>query len=86
MLALGETVMGSPMTPLSNFFTASTCPACSSAVMFLWMMPMPPSWAMAMASRRSVTVSMAAETSGMLRAMSRVRRVSRRASRGKMLE
>ena len=32
--------------------------------MFLWTMPMPPSWASAMASRASVTVSMAAESSG----------------------
>ena len=34
--------------------------------MFLWMMPMPPSCAMAIARRASVTVSMAADTSGML--------------------
>jgi len=43
--------------------------------MFLWMMPMPPSWAMAMARRASVTVSMAADTSGMRRSISRVSRV-----------
>jgi hypothetical protein len=34
--------------------------------MFLWTMPMPPSWAMAMARRASVTVSMAADMSGIL--------------------
>jgi hypothetical protein len=42
--------------------------------MLLWMMPIPPSWAMAMARRDSVTVSMAADTSGMFRLISRVRR------------
>ena len=35
--------------------------------MFLWMMPMPPSWAMAMARRASVTVSIAAERIGRFR-------------------
>src|ERR1700761_9431223 len=38
-------------------------------------MPRPPAWAMAMASRLSVTVSMAADTSGMFRLSSRVKRV-----------
>ena len=37
--------------------------------MFLWMTPKPPSCAMAMARRPSVTVSIAAETSGMLSVM-----------------
>ncbi len=36
---------------------------------------MPPAWARAMASRLSVTVSIAAETMGILRLISRVRRV-----------
>ena len=56
--------MGLRMMPLSYFLTASTSRAWRSVLMFLWMMPMPPSRAMAMASRASVTVSMAAETSG----------------------
>jgi hypothetical protein len=43
--------------------------------MFLWMTPMPPAWAMAIAIGASVTVSMAAATSGMFSAMSRVNRV-----------
>ena len=43
--------------------------------MFLWMMPMPPSCAMVIASRASVTVSIAADTNGMLSRMPRVRRV-----------
>ena len=38
------------------------------------MTPMPPAWAMAMASRASVTVSMAEETIGRLRRIARVRR------------
>ena len=50
--------------------------------MFLWMMPSPPSCAMAIASRASVTVSIAAEISGMLRVIERVRRVARETSRG----
>ena len=37
---------------------------------------MPPAWAMAMASRLSVTVSMAADTRGMFRLISRVNRVA----------
>ena len=48
------------MTPFSERFTMSTCSACWLMDIFLWMMPMPPSRAMAMAMRYSVTVSMAA--------------------------
>ena len=54
-----------------------TSRACCSMVMFLWMTPMPPSRAMAMAVRASVTVSIAAETIGMFSRMLRVRRVRR---------
>src|SRR5580765_2857387 len=50
------------------------------------MMPTPPSCAMAIARRASVTVSMAAETSGMLSSSSRVRRLFSDASRGRMRE
>jgi len=46
------------------------------------MMPIPPSCASAIASAASVTVSMAAETMGMLRPMVRVRRVEVSTSRG----
>ena len=56
---------GLEMTPFSLRFTRSTMSACSAMVMFLWMMPMPPSRAMAMAMRDSVTVSMAEEIRGM---------------------
>ena len=61
--------------PLSDRFTRSTSDACSSIDRFLWMTPMPPCCAMAMASRDSVTVSMAALTSGTFSRMLRVSRV-----------
>ena len=86
MLARGDTVMGSAMTPLSNFLTLRTCSACASAAMFLWMMPMPPACAMPIASRASVTVSMAEETKGMFRSISRVSREESPVSRGSTSE
>ncbi len=64
MVMSGDTEMGSRMTPASCFFTLATSAACSSMLMFLWMMPMPPSCAMVMARRASVTVSMAEESMG----------------------
>jgi exodeoxyribonuclease VII large subunit len=70
------------MTPLSYFLTRRTSRACSSGVMFLWMMPMPPSCASAMARRASVTVSIAAETSGRFSRMLARQRVERSTSRG----
>ena len=82
----GPTVIGLRTMPLSNFLTIETCWACCSIVMFLWMMPMPPSCAMAMASRDSVTVSMAADRIGMFSVMSAVRRVLRSTSRGSTSE
>ena len=66
MVVSGPTVIGSRMTPASNFLTLATSAACCSRLRFLWMMPMPPSWAMAMARRASVTVSMAADRIGSL--------------------
>ncbi len=50
------------------------------------MIPIPPSWAMAMARFDSVTVSMAADTSGMFRVMLRVSRVASEVSRGSTWE
>ena len=55
-----RTVIGSTIIPDSDFLTFCTSMACSSMDMFLWIMPMPPSRAMVMAVRCSVTVSMAA--------------------------
>ncbi len=86
IVASGSIVIGSLMMPLSYFLTIWTCRACSAGDMFLWMMPMPPSCAMAMARRASVTVSIAAETIGILRARPLVSRVSRETSRGRISE
>ena len=54
--------------------------------MFLWMMPIPPACAMPIASRASVTVSMAEDTKGMLSAISRVSGEESSASRGSTSE
>ncbi len=86
MLMVGGTVIGSLITPLSNFLTRPTSRACASMVMLLWMIPMPPSCAMVIARRASVTVSMAAEIRGTFRRMRRVTRVERSASRGRISE
>ena len=53
--------------PDSYFFTFSTSFACLSIEKFLWITPMPPNCAIAMASLCSVTVSIAEEISGILR-------------------
>src|SRR5262245_321724 len=71
----GESVIGLTIMPLSDRFTRSTSDACSSIDRFLWMTPSPPCCAMAMARRDSVTVSIAALTSGTDRRIRRVRRV-----------
>ena len=71
----GATVIGLTIMPLSERLTRSTSSACSSIDRFLWMMPMPPCCAMAMAISDSVTVSMAALSSGTLSLMFLVRRV-----------
>jgi hypothetical protein len=77
-----RSVMGFMIIPLSERFTRSTSAAWRSMGMFLWMIPMPPSRAMAMAIRDSVTVSMAAEIRGMLSWIRSVRRVTTEVSRG----
>src|SRR5690349_6558995 len=61
--------------PLSERLTRSTSEACSSTERFLWMTPKPPCCAIAMASRDSVTVSIAALASGTASRMFRVSRV-----------
>ena len=66
--------------------TLATWAACSCAVKFLCTMPMPPSCAMAIAKRASVTVSMAAETKGKFKRMLRVNWVARDASLGRTWE
>src|SRR3954454_14847839 len=82
----GPSVIGFMIIPLSLRFTRSTSAACRSMVMFLCRTPMPPARAMAMAISASVTVSMAADTSGILRGMVRVRRVTVETSRGWTVE
>ena len=69
--------------PLSARLTFSTSRACSPSGRFLCTMPMPPSRAMAMAARASVTESIAALSSGMLRSSFRVRRVRTSTSAGR---
>ena len=62
----GERWNGSTITPCSDLLTLSTSIACASIDIFLWIMPIPPSRAIAMASADSVTVSIAALIIGML--------------------
>ncbi len=75
---------GLVMTPFSERLTRSTCSACWSMDMFLWMTPMPPSRAMAMAMRYSVTVSIAALMTGMFRRIFFVSIVVRSTSAGRI--
>ena len=79
-------VIGSLTTPLSNFLTNRTSRACFSTVMLLWITPMPPSCAIAIAKRASVTVSIAEETSGILRAIDAVSLDSRLTVLGRTVE
>ena len=64
MVASGVQVTGLVIIPASDRLTMSTCWACSSTDMLRCRTPTPPWRAMAIAMRDSVTVSMAAETSG----------------------
>ncbi len=71
----GSMVTGLRIMPLMERLTMSTSLHCSAMDMFLWMKPIPPSSARALAMTASVTVSMAADSSGMLSLMVLVRRV-----------
>ena len=62
--AVGGSVTGSVIIPLWLRLTFCTSAAWSSIVRLRWITPMPPWRAMAMAIRASVTLSIAAETSG----------------------
>ena len=55
---------GLAMRPFRWFLTRATCAACSSSSRFLWMHPMPPASAIAIAIGASVTVSIAADMNG----------------------
>jgi hypothetical protein len=83
---VGATVTGSTIIPDSERLTLSTSAAWASMVMFLWMIPIPPSWAMAMARGASVTVSMAAEMMGVRSVMLLVSRVEMSTSEGRTSE
>ena len=78
----GASVIGLTIMPLSDRLTRSTSAAWSSMGRFLWITPMPPSWAIAMARRDSVTVSMAALMIGTFRVTFRVSRVETSTSAG----
>ena len=69
MRCSGDIVIGSTIMPDSERLTLSTSAACAAIGRFLWTMPMPPFCAMQIAVSCSVTVSIAAETSGMLSAI-----------------
>jgi hypothetical protein len=81
-VASGASVIGFRIIPLSERFTRSTSAACRSTDMFLWITPIPPERAIAIAISDSVTVSIAAATNGMLRTIPRVNRERMSTSRG----
>ena len=85
-VAVAESVIGSMIMPLSERLTLRTWSAWASMLMFLWMIPIPPSCAIAMASADSVTVSIAAEISGMFSWILRVSWVMVLVSRGRTSE
>ena len=68
-LSSGRTKTGSKIIPLSLFFTLFICFTWLSISIFLWITPIPPRRAIAIAARVSVTVSIAADTSGIFRLM-----------------
>mmetsp|Transcript_127763 Transcript_127763/g.272479 ORF Transcript_127763/g.272479 Transcript_127763/m.272479 type:complete len:249 (-) Transcript_127763:283-1029(-) len=77
---VGEMQTGSMMKPLSNFFTLRTSRTCASTGKFVWMTPMPPSNAIAMAIRDSVTVSIGLDTIGVRNGIFREKRESKTTS------
>jgi hypothetical protein len=81
-VASGASVIGLRIIPLSERFTLSTSADCRSMDMFLWMTPIPPARASAIAISDSVTVSIAAETKGTLSVIPVVSRELRRTSFG----
>ncbi len=85
-VASGKMVIGSTTMPLSKRLTLRTSSAWSAGSRLRWMTPIPPACAMAMASRASVTVSIAEEMIGRLSAIVRVRRVATLTSPGMTVE
>ena len=74
--SVGRRVTGSTIIPASDRLTLSTSAACKSTGRLRCITPRPPSRAMAIAMRASVTVSMGEETTGRLMRMRRVRNVA----------
>ncbi len=68
-------MIGSTIIPDSERLTLSTSEAWSAIGRLRCRIPIPPCWASAIANRASVTVSIAAETSGIRSEIPRVRRV-----------
>ena len=79
-------VMGSWIMPLSERLTFRTSDACWAIVMFLWITPIPPCRAIAMAIALPVTVSIAAEITGVLSMILREKGLPKVTSRGKTSE
>ena len=73
---------GSVITPFSERFTLSTSSACASIDIFLWITPIPPCLAIAIAMRCSVTVSIPALISGIFSLIFFVRQVDKSTSFG----
>ena len=73
--ASGGSVTGSTIMPASERLTLSTSATWASIERLRWMTPSPPARASAIASRASVTVSIAAETTGIASSISRESRV-----------
>ena len=72
--------------PFSALLTIATCLACSSIDIFLWITPIPPSRAIAIAIGASVTVSIAAVTNGIFSSMFLENFVLSETSRGRTSE
>ena len=81
-----EIVIGSLTIPLSNFLTDETCCAWSWIDKFLWIMPIPPNSARAIAILASVTVSIAEDTMGIFKDIFFVNKVLKSASWGRTSE
>ena len=79
----GLIITGSRTKPDSKRLTELTLAACSSIVIFRCITPIPPAWAIAIAMRDSVTVSMAAEITGTWREIDEVSLVFRSTSAGR---
>ena len=84
--AVGLSVIGSVIKPLSERFTLRTSAACASIGIFLCNTPIPPSRASAIARLDSVTVSIAADNIGILIVILRVTFVRMSVSLGKTCE